>query len=81
MLKPQLHAFAEAGFEVITASAPGAFADELTADGIAHIPIPGFERSVDLAADIRAARQLKTVIADVAPDLSLIHISEPTRPY
>ena len=77
LLKPQLHAFAEAGFEVITASAPGAFADELTADGIAHIPIPGFERSVDLAADIRAARQLKTVIADVAPDILHTHNPKP----
>ena len=77
LLKPQLHAFGQAGFDVVTASAPGAFADDLVSEGIAHVPIDAFERSVDVAADFRAARELRSVIAKVAPDILHTHNPKP----
>ena len=77
LLKPQLHAFDQAGFDVVTTSAPGVFADELVSEGITHVPIHAFERSVDLAADFRAARELRSVIATVAPDIIHTHNPKP----
>ena len=77
LLKPQLQAFASAGFDVVTASAPGPFADDLIAEGISHVPIHAFDRSVDLAADVRAARELRSVVASVAPDILHTHNPKP----
>ena len=54
LLRPQLEAFAAAGYEVIGMSAPGPHVDALRAAGIAHVPIPGLTRSMAPGRDLRA---------------------------
>ena len=39
LLGPQLQAFAAAGYEVIGASAPGPYVEELEANGIRHVSL------------------------------------------
>lgn len=77
LLQPQLVAFQKAGFDVVTASAPGEMALDLQRDNIAHRPIPSFERSVNIAADWRAIRELRDVIRDTSPDIIHTHNPKP----
>lgn len=77
LLEPQLRAFQGAGFDVVTASAPGAFADRLAHSGLSHIPVHAFGRSVDPGADARAARELRALIAHCSPDIIHTHNPKP----
>jgi len=77
LLEPQLRAFACAGFDVVTASGPGPMVKRLEAAGIAHVPIRSFGRSVDVGADIRAARELRHVFKALRPDIVHTHNPKP----
>jgi len=77
LLEPQLHAFADAGYEVVTASAPGPMVERLRESGIAHVPIHSFGRSVDVTADLRAARELREIITGLRPDIVHTHNPKP----
>ena len=58
LLKRQLVAYAEAGMDVIGASADGPWVDELGAAGIRHQPVAHATRSVSLGHDVLALREL-----------------------
>jgi len=77
LLRPQLLAFRDAGFDVVTASAPGPHVDRLQADGFAHHAIPSFGRSMDLSNDVRASQELWRVVRSVRPNLLHTHNPKP----
>lgn len=77
LLGPQLRAFAAAGYEVHTASAPGPFAERLVADGIHHHPLVNSTRSMDLKGDLAAARELGALIRRLKPDILHTHNPKP----
>ena len=58
LLRPQLEAFQAAGYEVITASAPGRYVHAVEASGIRHIPLQHATRSMDLKRDAAMVREL-----------------------
>ncbi len=77
LLAPQLVAFAEAGFEVLTASAPGPHVDAIRSRGIAHFPLPSLSRNMDLRRDWAACRELRALIATHRPDIVHTHNPKP----
>ncbi len=77
LLGPQLEAFSRAGYDVVTASAPGNHVEAVTARGIPHYPLPAFTRSVDFGSDIEAIKQLKSLLDEVEPDIVHTHNPKP----
>jgi glycosyltransferase involved in cell wall biosynthesis len=77
LLGPQLQAFAAAGFEVIGMSAPGPYVQNLTAMGIAHVPVPAFTRSTNPLQDVRAFVQLIRLLRQLRPDILHTHNPKP----
>lgn len=75
LLGPQLRAFRAAGYEVHTASAPGAFAARLTADGIAHHPLHHVTRSFAPGRDLGAAAELYRLFRRLRP--AIVHTHNP----
>ncbi|MFM8266422.1 MAG: glycosyltransferase family 4 protein [Ilumatobacteraceae bacterium] len=77
LLGPQLCAFADAGYEVIGASAPGPHVDHLTAAGIRHIAVPSLTRAADPLADVRALIALWRLCRRERPDIVHTHNPKP----
>ena len=77
LLKPQLVAFASAGFDVVTASADGPHVDALAAAGIEHHAVNSFTRAVDWRSDVGAARELASLFRNVRPDIIHTHNPKP----
>ncbi len=77
LLGPQLTAFREAGWQVLTASAPGPHVSQLRDRGLEHIPIPSFTRSVDARSDLRSMHELAAVLRRVRPDILHTHNPKP----
>ena len=77
LLGPQLRAFVAAGYEVVGASAPGPYADDLAAHGIRHIPLEHSTRSMAPLEDLRAAAELYRVIRRERPDIVHTHNPKP----
>ncbi|MGB3673092.1 MAG: glycosyltransferase family 4 protein [Candidatus Nanopelagicales bacterium] len=77
LLGPQLEAFAAAGWNVIGASAPGEHVAALEARGIRHVPVEHLTRSMDLRADLLAARELYRLFKDLKPDVVHTHNPKP----
>ena len=77
LLGPQLEAFSRAGYEVITASAPGQRAGAMAERGIPHYPLPAFTRSVNLASDLEAFNQTKGLLDAIKPDIVHTHNPKP----
>ncbi len=77
LLGPQLRAFAEAGMEVTTASAPGPFVDQLTAWGITHHPLRHATRSVSPGDDLLALPELVQLFRRLRPDIVHTHNPKP----
>lgn len=77
LLKPQLIAFGEMGWRVITASADGPHVASLVDVGIEHHALPSFTRSVDWQSDMRAVRELAQLIRVVRPDILHTHNPKP----
>lgn len=77
LLGPQLHAFRAAGYEVLTASAPGPHADELRAQGFEHIPLRHTTRAMAPHRDALALLELHRVFRRTAPDIVHTHNPKP----
>jgi len=77
LLGPQLRAFADAGMEVIGASAPGPFVDELVASGIAHEPLRHATRSMAPGHDVLAVGELVRLFRRLRPDVVHTHNPKP----
>jgi len=73
LLRDQLRAYREAGFEVIGMSAPGPWIRDLQDDGLAHVAVPALVRRVHPLADARALAQLIRVLRRVAPTILHTH--------
>ena len=77
LLGPQLAAFAEAGYDVVGASAPGPYSERLEASGIRHIPLRHSTRSMDVGRDLRLVRELFQVFRRERPDIVHLHNPKP----
>ncbi|MDO8392289.1 MAG: glycosyltransferase family 4 protein [Actinomycetota bacterium] len=77
LLGPQLQAFAAAGYEVVGMSAPGPHVAALEAAGIRHVAVPALTRAPGVMADLRAMRQLCTLIRRERPDVLHTHNPKP----
>lgn len=77
LLRPQLEAFADAGFEVIAMSAPGPHVGALEASGIRHVAIPSLTRSMAPTRDLRALLELRREFCRLQPDIVHTHNPKP----
>ena len=77
LLGPQLRAFAAAGYEVVTASAPGPYVDQLRQWGIRHVPLRHVTRAVAPTRDVRALGELHSVFTSLRPDIVHTHNPKP----
>jgi glycosyltransferase involved in cell wall biosynthesis len=77
LLGPQLRAFAAAGYEVIGASAPGPWADQLGEWGIEHRPLKHATRSMAPLRDVAAMRELVSLFRELQPDIVHTHNPKP----
>lgn len=77
LLGAQLEAFAEAGYEVIGASAPGPYVPELAERGIAHVPLRHATRTAAPHHDLLAIFELRTLFRRLRPDIVHTHNPKP----
>jgi glycosyltransferase involved in cell wall biosynthesis len=77
LLGDQLRAFQAEGMEVLGASAPGPFVDQLTAWGITHVPLRNATRSVSPTKDLLALPELVRVFKRLRPDIVHTHNPKP----
>jgi glycosyltransferase involved in cell wall biosynthesis len=77
LLRPQLEAFADAGFEVFGMSAPGPHVAALEASGIQHVPVPSLTRSMSPMNDLRAFRDVHRALRRLRPDIVHTHNPKP----
>ena len=77
LLRPQLEAFADEGYEVIGMSAPGPHVDALRASGIEHVAVPELTRSMSPGRDLRALRKLTSLFRQLRPDIVHTHNPKP----
>jgi glycosyltransferase involved in cell wall biosynthesis len=73
LLGRQLRAIADAGYRVVTASAPGPEVDRVRSWGIEHVALPHSTRSFDPRSDAVAALELYRTIRRVRPDIVHTH--------
>lgn len=77
LLRPQLEAFRDAGYEVVTASAPGPYVASLEDAGIRHIPIQHATRSMNLGRDLAMLPELYRLFRRERPDIVHTHNPKP----
>jgi glycosyltransferase involved in cell wall biosynthesis len=77
LLRPQLEAFAAAGFDVVGMSAPGPHVAALEASGIRHVAVPSLTRSMSPAQDLRALWDLWRAFRTLKPDIVHTHNPKP----
>jgi len=77
LLRPQLEAFADAGYEVIGMSAPGPHVSALRASGIGHVAIDSLTRAMSPLSDARAMRELVAKFREIRPDIVHTHNPKP----
>lgn len=77
LLRPQLEAIQDAGYEVVTASAPGRYVEALEAGGIRHIPLEHATRSMDVKRDVAMVRELYRTLRRERPDIVHTHNPKP----
>ena len=77
LLRPQLEAFAAAGYEVIGMSAPGPYVGELEAVGIRHEALHHATRAMAPRQDVAAARELYRLLSELRPDVLHTHNPKP----
>jgi glycosyltransferase involved in cell wall biosynthesis len=77
LLGPQLDAVVEAGGEVLAISAPGPFVPAIERRGARHVPLASSTRGMDVAADLRAARELWQVLRRERPTVLHTHNPKP----
>ena len=77
LLRPQLEAFARAGYEVIGMSAPGPHVAALEACGIRHHAVPSLTRAMSPLQDARALRDLMRAFRKLDPQIVHTHNPKP----
>jgi glycosyltransferase involved in cell wall biosynthesis len=77
LLRPQLEAFRDAGYEVIGMSAPGPHVAALEASGIRHVAVPTLTRALTPGRDLRALLELGRAFHRLAPDIVHTHNPKP----
>ena len=77
LLRPQLEAFSDAGYEVIGMSAPGSHVSALEASGIRHVPIDSLTRAISPGRDLRAIRDLHRAFRELEPTIVHTHNPKP----
>lgn len=77
LLGPQLRAFSEAGYEVIGASAPGAWTEGLEADGIRCLPLKHATRAMSPGRDLLFLAELWRLFRRLRPDIVHTHNPKP----
>jgi glycosyltransferase involved in cell wall biosynthesis len=77
LLGPQLEAFADAGFEVMGASAAGAHVEAIEARGIRHIALAHATRAMAPGEDVLAMRELYDVFRRERPTIVHTHNPKP----
>jgi glycosyltransferase involved in cell wall biosynthesis len=77
LLMAQLRGARDAGYDVVGISAPGPWVPELEAEGIRHIALESSTRAADPRADVRAARELWTVLRRERPTVLHTHNPKP----
>lgn len=77
LLRPQLEAFMAAGYEVMGASAPGPFVNNLARAGIVHLPIGHATRAWAPGDDLLALVELVRLFRRVKPDIVHTHNPKP----
>jgi lipopolysaccharide/colanic/teichoic acid biosynthesis glycosyltransferase len=77
LLLPQLLAARDTGDSVVGISAPGRWVQELEAAGITHVPLTSSTRSMNILADIRAVKQLWTILRRHRVDVLHTHNPKP----
>jgi glycosyltransferase involved in cell wall biosynthesis len=73
LLRDQLRAFRDAGFQVIGISAPGPWVPELTAEGLVHVPVEGLARRWAPIGDARAFAGLVRALRRHRPQIVHTH--------
>lgn len=76
LILPQLEAALEWG-ESIGISAPGEYTADLEERGIRHIGLESSTRGMNLVSDVRAMRQLWTILREEQPDILHTHNPKP----
>ena len=74
---PQLTATRDLGWDTAGISAPGPWVDEIESAGIRHIPLASSTRGMNLAADVRAARELWSILRRERFDVLHTHNPKP----
>ncbi|MCB0977334.1 MAG: glycosyltransferase family 4 protein [Acidimicrobiales bacterium] len=77
LLRPQLEAIQAAGYEVVTASAPGRYVAAVEASGIRHIPLHHATRSMDVKRDAAVVREFFGILRSERPDIVHTHNPKP----
>jgi glycosyltransferase involved in cell wall biosynthesis len=77
LLGPQLRSFAEAGMDVVAASAPGPFVPQLESWGIRHEPLRHATRSTAVGQDALALVELWRLFRRLRPDIVHTHNPKP----
>jgi glycosyltransferase involved in cell wall biosynthesis len=77
LLGPQLGAFREAGYDVVGASAPGPYVDQLRDLGVRHVPLRHATRSMAPLQDLAALRELSRLFRELEPDIVHTHNPKP----
>jgi glycosyltransferase involved in cell wall biosynthesis len=77
LLAPQLVAFADAGFDVVGASAPGPHVEALRGLGIDHFPLEHATRAMAPIEDVRAAVELYRLFRRLRPVIVHTHNPKP----
>jgi len=77
LILPQMLAALDVGAESIGISADGPYCEELESMGLRHLSLPSSTRGMDLAADLRAARQFWSILREERPDVLHTHTPKP----
>lgn len=77
LLGPQLRAFVDAGYDVVTASAPGPHVADLEAWGIPHRPLAHATRAIRPLEDVRLAAELYRLFRTERPMIAHTHNPKP----
>jgi len=75
LLRDQLSAFRDAGFDMIAISAPGPWVPDLERDGVTHVAVSALKRRLSPVADVRALLSLIAVFRRLRP--CIVHTHTP----
>ncbi len=73
LLETELRVDVEAGFETYGISAPGTYVPRVEALGVRHVPVHSLTRAWSVGQDLRAARELRSVLRRIKPDVLHTH--------